>query len=128
MPRVQPGHLDVGQPGPIQGRCHHVCGARRRPEHHDVAGERHLDHPVAHHPLQVILRRDLVLGQIRNGVHALATAGPHLDGTQLLEVARHRRLSRHHAFGGEQVDHLGLAGDGVRLEQPRDAVLPLCLG
>src|SRR4029079_5862747 len=44
-----------------------------------------------------------------------------------LEVAADRRLGGDDAVGGEHLHQLGLAGDRLLLEQPRDAVLALGL-
>ena len=40
----------------------------------------------------MIDRGHLFAGSLRNGVHGLAAGYPHLDGTELLQVARHGRL------------------------------------
>ena len=74
-----------------------VRRARRRAQHDEVARVRDLDDPVAEHPAQVVLGRALLLREIGDGVDALATAGPHLDGAQVFEVARHGGLGGDHA-------------------------------
>ena len=68
------------------------------------------------------------VGQLGDGVDGLAAGDPHLDGPEVLEVARHGGLGGRDAVGGEQLDEVGLAGDGVLGEQLGDAVLALGLG
>src|SRR3954453_10833239 len=86
------GAEDLRQRGTVECRADDVRRARRGAEHDDVAGVSDLHDPVAEHPAQVVFRRALLLGEVRYGVDALAARGAHLDGTDLLEVARHGRL------------------------------------
>ena len=121
------GAEHAGQPGPVERRADDVGRARRGAQDDEVAGVRDLDHPVAEHPAEVVLGRPLVVGQLGDGVDGLAAADPHLDGAEVLEVARDRRLRGGDALAGEQLDQLGLAGHRVLLEQLADAVLALRL-
>src|SRR5690349_4590184 len=86
----------------------------------------HLDDPLAEYALEVLGGLGPLL-ELRDGVHSLTARHAHLDGTQLLQVAGHRRLGGDHALDGEKVDDLGLAGDRVVLQQPGDPVLALRL-
>ena len=106
----------------------HVGGARRRPQHDQVGRVADLDHPVGQHPAEMVLGRAVVLGQLRDGVDAVAGRGPDLDRPELLEVAGHGGLGGDHTVGGQQLDQLGLAADRLLFEQPGDAVLALVLG
>ena len=56
--RVVPRHRahDLFQPAAIERRADDVGRARRRAQHHQVPRVRHLDHPLAEHAAQVVLR------------------------------------------------------------------------
>ena len=82
-----------------------VRSTTRLPERADIG------HPVAHHPPEVILRGDAIDRVLGDGVDGLAARHPHLDRTEVVEVARHRGLGGDDALGLEQLDELGLAGD-----------------
>src|ERR1019366_537809 len=83
--------------------------------------------PLTEHPSEMILGRDLVDRELGQGVDRLPPRDPHLDGPDLLEVARHRGLGRFDPFFGEEPHQLRLVRHGVGLEQPQDTVLALRL-
>ena len=118
----------AGSAGPVERRADDVGRARRRAQHDEVARRRHLDHPVAEDPAQVVVGRPLVLGQLGDGVDRLPVRAAHLDGPEVVEVARHGRLGGRDAFAGEQVDELLLAADAVLGQQLGHEVLALGLG
>ena len=78
-----------------------------------------LGHPLPHHPPQMVLAARCRAGSYSGIAYTVSPPGhPHLHRTEVVEVARHRRLGGRDALGGEQVDQLGLAGDGVLADQP----------
>ena len=89
-----------GEPAAVEGRAYDVGGARRGAQHDQLRRVADLDHPLAEHPAKVVLRRDLVDGELGQGVGRLAAGQPDLDGAQLLEVARDRGLGGLDALGG----------------------------
>ncbi len=122
------GAEHLGQAGAVEGGGDDVGRAGRGAQDDEVAGVGDLDDPVAEHPAEVVLGGALVRGQLGDGVDGLAAGDPDLDGAEVLEVARHGGLGGGDAVGGQQLDEVGLAGDGVVGEQPGDAVLALRLG
>ncbi len=111
----------------IDRRRDHMRTAGRGAQHDEV--RRHLDlgDPLAHHPPQLILRRDacrLVLG---DRIDRLAAGHPDLHGAEIFEVARHRGLRCGDPFVGQQIDELRLIGDGVLADELADDLLPLHL-
>ena len=54
------GAEDLGQAGPVEGGADHVGRAGRGAEHDQVGRVGDLDHPVAEHAAQVVLRGDLL--------------------------------------------------------------------
>ena len=128
--RVVAGHgaHDLFQPAAVEGGADDVGRARWRAQHHQVPRVRHLDHPLAEHPPQVVLGRDLVRGQLGERVGRLAPRQADLDRAEVIEVARHRRLGGLDALLGQQRHQLRLAGHRLGLEQLGDAVLALVLG
>ena len=107
-----------GRPGPVERRGHHVGGAGRRAQHDEVG--RAWATSTTQSP--TTRRRwstgsALLARQLGDGVDGLAAGHPHLDGAEVLEVARHGGLGGRHALGRQQVDELALAGDGVLGEQ-----------
>jgi hypothetical protein len=87
-----------------------------------------LDHPVAEDPAEVVFGRPLLGGELRDGVDGRAPGDAHLDGAEIVEIARHGGLGGGDAVGGQQLHEVGLARHRLFDEQLRDAVLPLGLG
>ena len=68
---------------------------RRRAQHDQVRRVTRPRRPThRQHTAQVVVGRQLVGLVLRDGVHGLAAGHPHLDGAQILQVARHGRLRR----------------------------------
>ena len=65
--------------------------------------------------------------QLGDRVRRLAAAHAHLDGAEVVEVARDGGLGGDDALGREQVDQLGLARHRLRSSSCGDAVLALVL-
>ena len=123
------GAEDVGQRGPVEGGADDVGRAGRRAQDDEVGRVGDLDDPLAQHPPQVVLGRPLLLRELGDGVDELAAAGPHLDGAEVLEVARDGRLGGDDAVGGEELDELRLARRRACWARAAgDAVLALVLG
>ncbi len=61
----------------------------------------------------MILGREPVRFELGDRVDGLTAGHAHLDRSQVVEVARHRRLGGDDAFPGQQLDQLRLAGHRV---------------
>ena len=124
-----PATVPITPSKPLRSRAEPTTWARsgRGAQDDEVGRVRHLDHPLPQHPPEMVLGRDLVHGQLGQGVDGLTAGDPHLDGADLLEVARHRGLGGLDPFAGQELHQLRLVGHGVGLEQPGDAVLTLGL-
>ena len=112
----------------VEGRGHHVRAARRRANHHQVARTVDRSDPLAHHPTQVVHRRRRD-GRCRgDDDSSRAVQVAHLDGAQVLEVARHGRLRGDDALGLESGHQLRRGRDHLPFEEVADPVLSLRLG
>ena len=80
-----------------------------------------------HHPSQLVERSDTFGGELGHCVDGGAAGHAHLDRTQILQVARHGRLSGGDALLAEQLDQLRLVGDRVLFDQTSDRLLSLDL-
>ena len=69
-----------------------------RPQHDEVRRARDLGDPLAHHPPQLLERRQPVGRELGDGVHGLAARHAHLHRPEVVEIARHGGLRRRDPF------------------------------
>ena len=93
-----------------------------------LPGAGDLGHPLPHHPPELVDGRQPVGRELGDRVDGVAARHPHLDRTDVVEIARDRRLRRLDPVFAEQLDQLWLVGHLVITDQARDRRLPLHLG
>ena len=116
---------DVGEAGPVEGGADDVRRAGRCAEDDEVVAVGDLDDEVAHDAAEVVVGGGGFFGVLGEGVGHGAPGDADFEGSELLEVAADGGLGGDDAVGGEELDDLGLAGDGLLLEEAGDAVLAL---
>src|SRR3954447_18981680 len=118
----QPAHS-----GTVDCRCNNMGASGWRSQHDDVGRNLDLGNPFAEYAAKLILRRDARRLVLRDRVDRLPSGHPHLDRTEILQVARHGGLRGADPLVGQQVDQLRLVRDRVLADQLADDLLTLHL-
>src|SRR5713226_1997070 len=116
---------DVGEAGTVEGGADDVRGAGWGAEDDEVLAVGDLDDEVAHDAAEVVVGCGGFFGVFGEGVGHGAAGDADLDRAELFEVAADGGLGGDDAVGGEELDDLGLAGDGLLFEEAANSVLAL---
>src|SRR5712692_9057296 len=111
--------------GAVEGGADDVRRAGWGAEDDEVLAVGDLDDEVAHDAAEMVVGGGGFFGVFGEGVGHGAAGDADLDGAELFEVAADGGLGGDDAVGGEELDDLGLAGDGLLFEEAADSVLAL---